>query len=334
MTQAVNLANFANNLDTSGGVNPSALNAAVTVSKGGTGATTTSGARTNLGVAIGTDVPSPTGTGASGTWPISITGNAATATTAANGGVTSVNGATGAVTVTGGFQGIGGQLFSASGTFTVPAGVTAVKVTVISGGGGGGGAYSVYPFYSVGGGGGSGAVAIGYVTGLTSGGTVTVTVGTGGAGGSSGANGTAGGTSSFGSYIICTGGNGGTYSGQAYSPTCSGGTGGTASGASITFSLSGNQGGGNTGIDACGAGASIGWPRVQAPYGEFVKASVGIAYGFGGQGGYSGGGASSSQSSDGGPATSYGSGGGGASTLYGASKTGGAGSAGFVLVEW
>jgi len=52
------------------------------------------------------------GTGATGTWPISITGNAATATlatlattattatTAANGGVTSVNGSTGAVTVT------------------------------------------------------------------------------------------------------------------------------------------------------------------------------------------------------------------------------------------
>jgi hypothetical protein len=42
------------------------------------------------------------GTGATGTWPISITGNAATATnatTAANGGVTSVNGATGAVVV-------------------------------------------------------------------------------------------------------------------------------------------------------------------------------------------------------------------------------------------
>ena len=44
--------------------------------------------------------PTKTGTGASGTWGINISGNAATATTAANGGVTSVNGATGAVTVT------------------------------------------------------------------------------------------------------------------------------------------------------------------------------------------------------------------------------------------
>lgn len=39
MTQAVNLANFANYLDSSGGVSPNALNAATPVSKGGTGAT-------------------------------------------------------------------------------------------------------------------------------------------------------------------------------------------------------------------------------------------------------------------------------------------------------
>jgi hypothetical protein len=43
--------------------------------------------------------PSTTGTNASGTWGINITGNANTATTAANGGVTSVNGSTGAVTI-------------------------------------------------------------------------------------------------------------------------------------------------------------------------------------------------------------------------------------------
>lgn len=70
MTQAVNLANFANNLDTSGGLNPSGLNASVPISKGGTGAATAIDARTNLGLTIGTNVPSPTGTGASGTWPI------------------------------------------------------------------------------------------------------------------------------------------------------------------------------------------------------------------------------------------------------------------------
>ena len=50
MTQAVNLANFANNLDSSGGVAPSALNAPVPVAKGGTASITASAARTALGV--------------------------------------------------------------------------------------------------------------------------------------------------------------------------------------------------------------------------------------------------------------------------------------------
>lgn len=96
------------------------------VSKGGTGAATAadartslglgsdatgsnlssltdaSAARTALGLVIGTNVPSPTGTGASGNWNINITGNAATATsatTASNGGVTSVDSTTGAITL-------------------------------------------------------------------------------------------------------------------------------------------------------------------------------------------------------------------------------------------
>jgi hypothetical protein len=81
MTQAVNLANFANNLDSSGGVSPAALNAAVPIAKGGTNATTASAARTSLGLAIGTDIPSSTGTGASGTWGINVTGSSASLAT-------------------------------------------------------------------------------------------------------------------------------------------------------------------------------------------------------------------------------------------------------------
>jgi hypothetical protein len=54
MTQAVNLANFANNVDSSGGVSPSVLNTAVPITKGGTGQATASAARTALGVDYGT----------------------------------------------------------------------------------------------------------------------------------------------------------------------------------------------------------------------------------------------------------------------------------------
>ena len=52
MTQAINLANFSNNLDTSGGLAPSALNAPVPVNRGGTASSTIAGAITVLGPSI------------------------------------------------------------------------------------------------------------------------------------------------------------------------------------------------------------------------------------------------------------------------------------------
>jgi hypothetical protein len=53
MTQAINLANFSNSLDSSGQVAPTVLNAPVPISKGGTGATTTAAAATALAAAFG-----------------------------------------------------------------------------------------------------------------------------------------------------------------------------------------------------------------------------------------------------------------------------------------
>lgn len=71
MTQAYNLSQLANNLNTSGQLDATdGLVNAVPIANGGTGATSQAAAQTNL------DVPSRTGSNASGSWAI----NAATAT--------------------------------------------------------------------------------------------------------------------------------------------------------------------------------------------------------------------------------------------------------------
>ena len=92
----------------------------------------------------------------------------------------------------------GFEVFNTPGTFTLPPGITAVRVTVIGGGGGSGTGTPEDGSYGYGGQGGLGIKAI---TGLSS--PVPVTVGSGG--NSPGA----GGTSSFGPFLSATGGNGG-----------------------------------------------------------------------------------------------------------------------------
>lgn len=92
--------------------------------------------------------------------------------------------------------------FTSSGTFTVPQGVTAVEVVLV-GGGGGGGSGTGNGIY--GSGGGAGQVFMKYISGLTPGSTVSVTVGAGGAGGTN-TSGSAGGASSFGAYASAKGG--------------------------------------------------------------------------------------------------------------------------------
>lgn len=99
------------------------------------------------------------------------------------------------------------QVFTASGSFTVPNGVTAARVKVI-GGGGAGGYHSTMPS----GGGGAGGQAIGIVNNLTPGAVIAVTVGAGGAVLASPGNGTNGGASSFGGYMTANGGFGGNLS--------------------------------------------------------------------------------------------------------------------------
>jgi hypothetical protein len=193
------------------------------------------------------------------------------------------------------------QAFTNSGTFTVPIGVTRLRVTVI-GGGGAGGTHPNIPS----GGGGAGGVGVHILSGLTPGSSIAVTVGTGGAAITSGTgNGGNGGTSSFGTYVSATGGTGG--GGNPALTTAAGGTGGTAVGGDI------NSGG------SCGTDSII--PAAR-----------------GGDGGGPGGGRGTTGSVQGLAAQGYGGGGGGGGASNtsgtGAGSPGGNGAAGIVIVEY
>lgn len=140
----------------------------------------------------------------------------------------------------GGPQGM--QVFTSSGTFTVPSGVTKLKLTCVGGGGGGGGYSQRGSYFGSGGSGGGGGASEGVLT-VTSGQTISVTIGAGGgAGGSLGSGGTAGSGASGGSTIfdvITAGGGGG--GGGGYSASngyLNGGAGslGGASGGSLNLS--------------------------------------------------------------------------------------------------
>ena len=141
------------------------------------------------------------------------------------------------------------QVFTSSGTWTRPSGVTKIMVEVI-GGGGGGGAHA-------GGGGGAGGYSreLIDVSALAS---ETVTVGGAGSAGTTngGENGGAGGTSSFGSYLSCTGG----ALGYGGSHGAGGGVGGTASNGDLNSSggngIKGyaNGGGGGSSFFGCAIG--------------------------------------------------------------------------------
>lgn len=234
----------------------------------------------------------------------------------------------GAWETAGGASGAAGQVFTSSGTFTVPVGVTAVKVTVIGGGGGGGTRTTSAPSS----GGGGAGVAIEYITGLTGGATVAVTVGGGGA------SSTAGGTSSFGDYCSATGGGGATTNSSTLT---GGGVGGTASGGDIN--LSGGAGGAwDTDISGAGGGAgavvaTLTSSKTAIP---FNPCTIYYVYGqVAGQIGFLGGAGANSvinttgTNRTGVAGTGFGNGGGGCFRVS-STQLGGAGSGGIVIVEW
>jgi hypothetical protein len=96
--------------------------------------------------------------GTSGTPPLAASGVTAGSYTTSSITVNASGLVTAAANGSAGLAGVFGQVFTSSGTFTIPAGVTALKVTVVGGGGGAGAATAI----NTGGGGGGGAAPSGF----------------------------------------------------------------------------------------------------------------------------------------------------------------------------
>lgn len=205
MTQAFNLSQLANNVNTTGQLNAAAgLYNQTPVANGGTGLSTATGALVGAGSTISAI--------AAGTAGNVLTSNGTTWTSAVSAG--------GPAPVV--------RIYTSPSPWTKSPTLKAVKITLCSGGGGGAcmqsiPSGSVNNMYFSGGGGASG---IGFFNSPSIPGPVTVTVGAGGAGGTTtpaaaGNPSAAGGASSFGALISATGG-GGQISNPRTAPTAIG----------------------------------------------------------------------------------------------------------------
>lgn len=240
-------------------------------------------------------------------------GDAIVVDAAGNTTVTGTLNVTGAVIATGALGTSVGrmQMFTASGTFTTPAGVKVINVMLLGGGGAGGGG-------GVMGGGGAGGYAL--VTIANPLGSYAITIGSGGIGG--GTNGIAGGPSTFGTVITCAGGAGG------------GGGGSPGAGGSVTTALPGISFSGQSG--GLGLGTSFFIPGdPQTGVRLFVSGAGGSStYG---QGGLAVSILSSENSGGDLPGVAgvgFGSGGSGSARFGGGVLNGGSGKPGLCIVHW
>ncbi|MBS1593430.1 MAG: choice-of-anchor J domain-containing protein [Bacteroidetes bacterium] len=210
-------------------------------------------------------------------------------------------------------------VFSSSGTWTCPTGVTSVTVQCWGAGGGGGGT-NANP--TAGSGGAGGAFAQGTVT-VVPGTVYTVTVGAGGtAGSNSGGNGGAGGTSSFGANLVAAVGGAGGNGSLAGAATAAG----SSTGSVGTIIFAGGDGGSATGTTASGGGG--GGAGTTAAGG----AAVADAGGTGGATGGGNGGNGRTGAGAGRAGTAPGGGASGGLRTSGTTRAGGTGGAGQVII--
>lgn len=206
------------------------------------------------------------------------------------------------------------EVRTASATITIPTGATKCKVTLVGPGGGGAGC----PGNAAGGPGGAGGALVKYLSGLTPGNTLALTIGTGGAGGGSnaqGADGSADSTLASGTQSITT-------------LTAAKGLKGTVPAASTA------------GLSGAGGAATNGDINIQG--GEGLAYALGTATGFFSQGGHTGFGLgiggcqqiTGSGGADGVAGHGKGSGGSGGVNFAAASPAGGAGADGVAIFEW
>ena len=203
----------------------------------------------------------------------------------------------------------GAVLASSDPGWVIPAGVTKLKVTVVGGGGGGGTATATAGNSVAGGAGGGGCTAIKWLSGLTPGQTLNVTIGGGGAPGTAGSQSSvASGTATITTISANGGGAGTTISSGGNIAGASGSGSSTSAGADITY-------GGNDGL-------------------AFSESSGANAFSIGGSSAF-GGGASKQSSGAGVNGKSYGGGASGGVVISASStSTGGTGAGGVVIFEW